>query len=117
MGVVTKIRKNRRHERIKVDLACSLNIGGGHHTGVTGNVSLSGVYLQFLIPPLPEGRIAELGELKLQLGAASISTPCRIVFIGGKNTPDLEGILTIQVIGKNQNIEKEIDVQRDDRKD
>lgn len=92
MGVIINMSDKRRHERISINMECSLDIGGIHYTGVTGNVSRAGVYLQSLSPALQKERIAEAGELKLQMDGTSITSACRIVFIGGETTPGLHGV-------------------------
>jgi c-di-GMP-binding flagellar brake protein YcgR len=75
-----------------LEAGCSIDIGGTLHTGITGNISRGGLYLQSLDPSLSREFIGKIGQLSLKLDDGRITTPCRIVFIGGEATPTLKGV-------------------------
>jgi len=82
----------RIHVRAPLQLEFHLAVGGKSHIGVTGNVSLGGVYLEKISPELQKTDLARSAELTLQLNSDVIILNCQIVYICGDAVPCLEGI-------------------------
>lgn len=75
--------ERRKHARVALCCECSLTISGQRYVGTTDNVSLGGVYLGMIDPPLPKESVLQTGELLLTLDQDQFTAQCEVVFIGG----------------------------------
>ncbi len=84
--------ERRKYPRVSISIRYSLALDGEYYTGVTGNISLGGVYLRTIAPPLQNSKIAKPAEITLHLNPTRLSMECRIVYVGGGATLHPEGV-------------------------
>jgi c-di-GMP-binding flagellar brake protein YcgR len=92
MGTIESLAENRKHARISLFISFSLRLDSEQYTGLTGNVSLGGVYLQTISPSLQQSQLAKSAEITLNLDSITVTTDCRIVYIGGGAIPHPQGV-------------------------
>lgn len=92
MSKINTDADRRIHVRAPLELEYHLAVGDKSYTGITGNVSLGGVYLKKISPELQKTDFARSAELTLQLNSDVIILNCQIVYICGDAVPCLEGI-------------------------
>ena len=82
----------RKYRRVLLEVEYSLRVAEEEYIGMTGNVSLGGVYLQTLDPPLSENLLNEPALISLNLEGDILTALCSVVFIGGYSIPYPEGV-------------------------
>ena len=87
-----EFHNRRKYQRVLLEVEYSLKVGAEEYFGTTGNISLGGVYLQTLDPPLSESMLGEPALISLNLDGEVITTLCSIVFVGGYSIPYPEGV-------------------------
>ena len=92
MSAVESHIEQRRYPRVSAAIRYSLVLDGENHTGVTGNISLGGVYLKTISPALQSSDITKSAKITLHLNPTPLSMECRIVYIGGGAIPHPEGV-------------------------
>jgi hypothetical protein len=92
MNTIESQTEKRKHARISLFIPFSLMLDGEQHAGLTGNISLGGVYLHTISPPLQQSQLAKIAEITLNLDSITVTTDCRIVYIGGGAIPHPQGV-------------------------
>jgi len=82
----------RKYQRVLLEVEYSLRVAEEEYIGITGNVSLGGVYLQTLEPTLAESMLNEPALISLNLEGEILTALCTVVFIGGYSIPYPEGV-------------------------
>ena len=82
----------RRRARVSVCIGYTLEHDARHCVGVTGNVSLSGVYLVSCSPAIDPPAVGSNCELTLDTGPKPVTLRSRIVYVGGGLEPGPEGV-------------------------
>lgn len=80
--------ERRQHSRFPIAIQYRLVIAGTEHTGVTGNLSLSGAYLASVDPPFTSAHAGQSGTLAFDTTSEVISIDCRVVYVGSKSEND-----------------------------
>ena len=87
------MREKRQHVRIALRLRYRLSVDTATYTGLTGNISLGGVYLESIDTPLPAEALGQTARIDLfNNDVELISTDCRVVFIGREDFPTARGV-------------------------
>ena len=92
MSATENYAEKRKYPRIPLSVQYSLDVEGQNHTGVTGNISMGGVYLRSISPPLQQSKTAKSAVVTLHLKPAPLNIACRIVYVGGGIIPNMEGV-------------------------
>jgi hypothetical protein len=83
----------RKHVRLAMRWTYRLTITGAAYSGLTGNISLGGAYLETLDRPMPSDALAQSGRIVIvRNGIEVVNSNCRVVYIGGITVPYPVGI-------------------------
>ncbi len=85
-------KERRLSVRHPLKLLYKFYFGDDSYAGVTGNVSLTGVFLEAISPKIPAKLINETIELQLVLENKKFITSAKIVYISDPNIPLMHGV-------------------------
>ena len=94
MSAKDSVIDKRKHVRLAIRIRYHLTVKGLTYSGMTGNISLGGVYLESLDKPMASDALTHRGEIVLVWEDVEIiNAQCRVVYIGGTvNNPYPAGV-------------------------